>query len=78
MGPWYHPGRGDYHLDEPAAKELVEKAVRAYAAKNNQVPPNELFIHGKTRFNDKEWAGFCQGGGSTKVVGVRIVTDRDP
>lgn len=77
MGPWYHPGRGDYHLDEAAAKELVEKAVRAYAAKNNQVPPTELFIHGKTRFNDKEWAGFSQGGGNTKVVGVRIVPDRD-
>jgi hypothetical protein len=77
MGPWYNPGRGDYHLDDTAAKELVAKAVSAYAAKNNQVPPTELFIHGRTRFNDKEWAGFCEGRGNTKVVGVRIVNDRD-
>jgi hypothetical protein len=78
MGPWYNPGRGDYHLDAPAAKELVEKAIRAYAAKNDNVPPAELFIHGKTRFNDKEWDGFKQGAGDhTKVTGVRIVTDRD-
>jgi hypothetical protein len=78
VGPWHSPDRGDYHLDKPAAKALVEQAVNAYKKRNNDKPPTELFIHGKTRFNDVEWEGFKEGGGAeTKVVGVRIVTDKE-
>jgi hypothetical protein len=78
LGPWYNPEKGDFHLDKPAAKNLVSKAIEAFKRKNDGNPPTELFIHGRTSFNDEEWAGFQEGGGTdTKVVGIRIVTDRD-
>jgi hypothetical protein len=78
VGPWHTPGRGDYHLSKEAAKELVMQAVEAYKTRNDNQKPSELFIHGKTRFNDEEWEGFKEGGGTeTKVVGVRIVIDKD-
>lgn len=78
VGKWYAPETRQYHLSKAAAKEIVALAVTAYRAKNNQQPPKELFIHGRTRFNDDEWNGFLEAGGKeTKVVGVRIVEAGD-
>jgi hypothetical protein len=71
-GLWYSPARGHYHLDRAAASAIVARAVTAYREKNGE-PPRELFIHGRVRFNDEEWAGFQEGAGQgTNVVGVRI------
>lgn len=78
VGPWHTPGRGDFHLSRSAAKELVEVAVKSYKGKRNNEPPKELFLHGKVRFNDEEWAGFRDAvGDATNLVGVRIRDERD-
>ncbi|WP_322509193.1 hypothetical protein [Anaerolinea sp.] len=73
VGPWYNPKEGDYHLHYEDAKQLISKALEAYMSKNNNQPPSELFIHGKTSFNDVEWQGFNDAVDSrTNLVGVRI------
>src|SRR6185436_4254281 len=71
-GPWYSATTNSYHLSEQAAKHLVEVAVAEYIRRTGK-PPDELFIHGKARFDEAEWHGFRAGAPrSTKVVGVRI------
>ncbi len=75
VGPWYNPTVGDYHLSEPAAKELMGMVIEAYA-KNKGGPPKELFVHGKVLFDDAEWAGFESAvSAATNLVGVRIKND---
>jgi hypothetical protein len=78
VGPWYS-GRGDYHLTRAAAKQVVQLAIESYKRGNNSLhPPSELFIHGRTRFNDEEWQGFQDAvGRKTQVVGVRIRQSKD-
>ena len=74
VGPWKSAKREDYHLNEEAAKEIIDRAVEAYKCifdKNTN--PKEIFIHGKTFLNDEEWAGFSSiTNTGIKVVGVRI------
>lgn len=75
VGPWYNPRRGDFHLSRKAAMEVVELAVKSYRDKRG-APPNELFLHGKVRFDDEEWKGFQNAvGPSTNLVGARIRPD---
>lgn len=77
VGPWYTPGRGEFHLNQKAARELVEVAVATYR-KEKGCSPKELFLHGKVRFNDEEWKGFQEAVDySTSLVGVRISGDND-
>ncbi|MEA2162145.1 MAG: hypothetical protein QOK37_272 [Thermoanaerobaculia bacterium] len=72
VGPWYSPTTRDFHLDRTAARELVAMALASYRELTGG-PPRELFIHGRIRFSDEEWAGFTEGAGAdTNVVGVRI------
>jgi hypothetical protein len=74
VGPWKSNLYEDYHLSEEAAREIIQKALVAYEQMcGKDKKPKEIFIHGKTYLNDKEWAGFtspCDS--SIKVVGVRI------
>ena len=71
VGPWYTGKRGHYHLSREAAEELLSKAVADYRKRRDNHDPEELFIHGRTSFNDDEWAGFeAAAGNSTRVVGV--------
>lgn len=74
VGPWYSPDNKEYHLNFDAAKAVVSKAIESYKEKNaERRPPSELFIHGRIRFNDEEWAGFESAADKeTKLVGVRI------
>ena len=78
VGPWYTGEKGDFHLKKDAAKDLVSIAVESYRkSKGNGKPPNELFLHGKVRFNDEEWEGFQSAvDRNTKLVGVRIQEER--
>ena len=70
-GPW-KTGDYEYHLGRDAAKSLLDMVLATYA-ENHGGPPNELFIHGQTNFNDEEWQAFEQAApAATKVVGVRI------
>lgn len=78
IGPWYAPVTGEFHLSRESAKELVQIALRSYAEKHAGVVPKELFLHGRTRFNDAEWSGFKDAVTSTtNLVGVRIRETND-
>ena len=73
VGPWYTGKRGHYHLSREAAEKLLSKALADYRKKRDNQDPEELFMHGRTSFNDEEWAGFeAAAGNSTRVVGVTI------
>ena len=75
VGDWYDSTTEEYHLTQDAAKGLVTMAVESYKQKHGGEPPKELFIHGQTRFNWKEWAGFSAAVDErTALVGVRIRT----
>ncbi len=77
VGPWYTPGRGDFHLKPNAARDLVKLAIKSYKDKKGE-PPKELFLHGKVRFDDEEWKGFRDAiDSSTNLVGIRIRDERD-
>jgi hypothetical protein len=77
VGDWFDSTTEEYHLTEEAAKALMTMAVEAYKDKHDKQPPAELFIHGQTRFNWKEWKGFSAAVDErTKLVGVRIRDDK--
>lgn len=78
-GPWYTGRRGDFHVDNRAAADLVRQAIESYKAKDpHRRPPRELFIHAKTKFNDDEWRGFVNAAGeNTNVVAVQIREEYD-
>ena len=77
VGPWYNPKRGDFHLSKAAARELMEMAVSSYKERIGS-PPDQVFIHGKVRFDDAEWAGFVDGAGaSSEAVGVYMRENHD-
>ena len=70
-GPW-KTADGEYHLKPPAAKELLAKVLATYA-ENHDGAPKELFIHGRTTFDQEEWRAFEEAAPpGTNVVGVRI------
>lgn len=72
VGPWYNPKFGDFHLQYAQAAELIEMAVKTYEDIEG-IPPKELFIHARTKFNDNEWRGFKKGAGTeTNIVGITI------
>ena len=72
-GPW-KTGDDEYHLKRQAANDLLSKVLKTYA-ESHPGPPNELFIHGQTSFNDEEWKAFEDATPpETNVVGVRIKT----
>ncbi len=72
VGPWYNPDRGDYHLDRESAFELLQTALEGFIKRNGR-RPKEIFIHGKTYFDDDEWLGFEDAiGNDIDLIGVRI------
>lgn len=73
MGPWYSPETRQFHLSRLEARRLICKVLDTYSDDHRE-PPRELFIHGRTRFNQDEWAGFCDAvdAKQSRLVGVRI------
>ncbi len=72
-GPW-KTGDYDYHLKASEAKSLVGRVVDTFKEKHGEAP-KELFIHGKTTFNNDEWEAFAEAvPPETRLVGVRIKT----
>lgn len=72
VGPWRTGRKGEYHLKADSAKQLISTVVEAYKS-NHGAYPTELFIHGKTYFNNEEWQGFQAAVPiGTNLVGVRI------
>ncbi len=77
MGPWYSAQTKEFHLPTAEAKALIDIVVRSYKAAHG-ADPKELFIHGRTRFDNAEWEGFKAGAPSgTNMVGVRITRSLD-
>ena len=68
LRPWDSARKGEHHLDRETARALMQEVVESYKAELSR-PPKELFIHGMTRFMDREWEGFVKG-----AVGVRDLT----
>jgi hypothetical protein len=74
-GPW-KTGDFEYHLTTDAAKNLLGKVLATYKELHN-ASPKELFIHGRTSFDDNEWRAFERAAApETNVVGVRIKTTK--
>ena len=77
-GNWYNPKTKQFHLSETEAKSLVDRVVAAYAKQDHEsCPPDELFIHGRTRFNSDEWTGFSRGAPGTKITLIRITDSNE-
>jgi hypothetical protein len=78
VGPWYSPETGQFHLSRSEAKKLIETVLKAYSNEHS-VAPRELFIHGRTRFNEEEWTGFCEAIdlSRTRLIGVRITRSNE-
>ncbi len=72
VGPWYSKKLKQFHLPKAKAQELMEMVITGYEKIHGQ-PPDEVFIHGRTRFDKHEWEGFLAGKSkATNVVGIRI------
>ena len=72
VGPYYNPTTHEYHLSKEQAKEILHKALQAFDSIND-TPAKQIFIHGKTFFNDEEWSGFVEAAeGIGSIIGVRI------
>lgn len=70
-GPWQTQEK-EFHLPGSVAKSLLTMVVETYKSKFGAYPV-ELFIHGRTSFNDEEWEAFVEAAPpETNVVGVRI------
>lgn len=75
-GQWKTSREDEFHLPRDKAKALMSMVVEAYRRGHDGEAPAELFIHGKTRFNEEEWEGFRETVPSTtNVVCVRIRED---
>jgi hypothetical protein len=76
-GPYFSPTTKQFHLTRERASELIQTVIESYKANHDNQVPRELFIHGRTRFNDIEYEGFKAGAGdATKVFTIRIRDDR--
>jgi hypothetical protein len=76
-GNWYESETKECHLSEEKAYELMSLVLSNYL-EAHPIAPAELFIHGKTRFNDSEWTGFRRAvPPSTALSGIRIRNSLD-
>jgi hypothetical protein len=72
VGPWYSETDSSFHLSKDKAAKLMDLVIGAYNEMHAK-PPSELFIHGQTRFDASEWAGFASTvPEGTRLVGIRI------
>jgi len=77
VGSWASDKEGEYHLSREKAGEIVRRCIDAYKIHHGG-PPRELFIHGRTRFNRDEIAGFREAAPSeTDIAGIQILRPND-
>ena len=77
-GNYYNPRTKQFHLSEEEAKALVERVIVAFRANDAEgLPPSELVIHGRTRFNSEECRGFSAGAPDSRITTVRISDSND-
>lgn len=70
VGPWYNEDTKEFHLTKDAAFDLLNKAVKSFQKSNNNNLPKEMFIHGRTHFDNDEWDGFIE---SVKEFDISLV-----
>lgn len=79
VGPYYNTKTEEYHLTKESAGEILKLVVKAYKQNNENRLPKQIFIHGKTFFEDEEWDGFMSAAQeedkAIDVVGIRIKKD---
>jgi hypothetical protein len=72
VAPWYSETDLSLHLSRAKAAELMRMVITSYEEMHGR-PPTELVIHGKTWFENDEWAGFQSTvPAETRLVGIRI------
>ncbi|WP_213290906.1 hypothetical protein [Bradyrhizobium sp. sGM-13] len=77
MGPWYSSETKEFHLPKDEARSLMSSLLQSYYDEHKREPV-ELFIHGRTRFSDEEWAGFREAvPEKVNLVGVRITRSQE-
>lgn len=78
VGPWYNEDTKEFHLTREASNELLTKAINSFKKANRSDLPKEIFIHGRTSFDNEEWSGFMDAVSKTKIslVGVTIKDDK--
>jgi len=79
MGPCYSADTKQFHLSQIEATKLVKKALASYHAEHGSFP-REVFIHGRTYFNEDELRGFeaaVPTGANISITGVRITRSSD-
>lgn len=77
LGPWYSNTTKQYHLSRAEAQKLMNRALDAYKDMHS-IYPNEIFVHGRTRFNEAELEGFSAAcNGKAIITGVRITRTSD-
>ena len=76
-GLYHSPKSNEFHLTYDAAKELLTNVMAAYQEFYND-RPKEIFLHGKTYFNEHEWSGFVDAAPKDcNIVGVRITRSNE-
>ncbi|MCE8509207.1 TIR domain-containing protein [Ruegeria pomeroyi] len=71
-GNWYSEDTHQFHLSKEEATRLIKLAVEAYKEEHG-IEPAEMFVHGRTRFNQDELDGFREAvSDQTEITGVRI------
>lgn len=77
VGPWASDRPGEYHLGRDSAAEVIDQCVKTFAEWQGSTP-NEVFIHGQTRFNQHEIEGFRSAvPAGTAITGVQIRRPND-
>lgn len=78
VGPWYNEDTKEFHLTKDASYDLLSKALKSFQKSNNENLPKEIFIHGKTQFDNDEWEGFCQAVEEYNIslIGVTIKDEK--
>ena len=77
VGSWATEKLGEFHLSREHAADIVRQCVEAYVRWNG-APPTELFIHGRTAFDEEEIEGFREAAPpGTSINGVQIRRPND-
>jgi hypothetical protein len=77
VGPWASDKLGDYHLTEDKAAEIVRQCLATYKSWHGK-NPKEVFIHGRTVFNQDEIKGFQKAvSEGTEITGIQIRRPND-
>ena len=73
IGNWLDKTNNEFHLTKDKAKDLMKNILEEYRRGQGEYP-KELFIHGRTYFNNAEWDGFLEAAQNTttKLIGIRI------